>query len=85
MFVPGATTVRSVEFEESPLYVAEIVVFGDVPTEAEAVTRPPAVIVAAAGTMELHFTLPVRSPAVPFEYVPVALNCSVSPAVRLTG
>jgi len=81
---PGATTLRVV-VTVSPLIVAVTIVVA--PTEAEAVTRPPELIVATPGADEfvkLHVTLLVTSPVVPFEYVPVASNCSDPPVVRLT-
>jgi hypothetical protein len=50
---------------------------------ATAVARPPLLIVATEVSKELQLTLAVRSWLDPSEYLPVAINCSVTPAGTL--
>ena len=61
---------------------AVIVIF-IVPALDEVVTRPVLPIGASVVSEELHATEVVRSCFVPFEYVPVAVNCSVAPGAML--
>jgi len=46
---------------------------------ATPVAKPPVLIVATLVLDELHVTVVVRFCVVPFEYVPVAVNCCVAP------
>jgi hypothetical protein len=48
------------------------------------VTRPPADTVATLGTLELHWIESVRGCAGPEEKLPVAVNCPVPPAGRVS-
>ncbi len=61
---------------------AVIVIF-IVPALDEVVTRPVLPIGASVVSEELHATEVVRSCFMPFEYVPVAVNCSVVPGAML--
>ncbi len=75
-----ATSTVSVALPLTPPSVAEMVV---VPT-ATAVARPVvAPIVAAATFVDAHATCVVTFCVEPSEYVPVAMNCCVSPAATL--
>ena len=71
----GAVTVTLVEPLMPPLVAVTV--------DAPAVTpfaMPPDEIVAMPTAVEVHVTVPVRFCVVPFEYVPVAVNCCVRPA-----
>ena len=68
-------TVRTVE----PLMSPSVALMLDVPT-ATPWARPVALIVALAVVPEAQVTAPVRSRCEPSLYVPVAVNCWVSPA-----
>ena len=70
----GACTVRVVLPVTLP-DVAETVL---VPA-ATPVARPAVVIVARPVFEEAHVTWPVKFCVLPFEYVPVAVNCCVAP------
>lgn len=48
------------------------------------VANPP-LILATAGDEDAHFTAPVMFFVVPFEYVPVAVNCRASPSATEAG
>jgi hypothetical protein len=61
---------------------AVIVIF-IVPALDEVVTRPVLPIGASVVSEELHATEVVRSCFVPFEYVPVAVNCCVAPEAMI--
>ncbi len=50
---------------------------------ASAVARPPAATVAVAVLLDAHVTVVVRFCVEPSVYVPVAVNCSVSPLATL--
>jgi hypothetical protein len=65
-----------------PLTMPEVAEMVVVPT-ATVVARPPAAIVAAAGFVDAQVTVAVRFCVEPSEYVPVAVNCWVSPAATL--
>src|SRR5262249_55550142 len=74
----AAVTVRTVE-PLTPPSVAEMV---DVPV-ATAVAKPVPEMVATAGVADAQVTCAVRSSVEPAEYVPVAVNCRVSPLATL--
>src|SRR6266508_3077352 len=76
-----ATTV-SVVLPVTALRVAEIVVVPD--AEEAAVARPVALMVATVGFEDAQVTWLVRFRVLPSVYVPVAVNCCVSP-VKLLG
>jgi len=78
----GAVTVKSTVLETVP----EVALIPAVPA-AIPVAKPLAVIVAAAGVLEVQATLAVRFCVEPSVNVPVAVNCTVSPAAidGLTG
>ncbi len=74
----AAVTVSTVE----PLIPLKVALMVEGPV-ATAVARPPLVIVAAEVVTEAHVTRLVRFCVELSEYVPVAVNCSVSPLGRL--
>jgi len=75
----AAVTVTVVD----PLIVPEVAVIVAVPSPtlvASPVVCPAMLIVATVGVSELHCTVPVMFCVLPSVYVPVAVNCCVSPS-----
>jgi len=69
--------------EQEMLPDEAVIVIFIVPALDEVVTRPVLPIGASVVSEELHATEVVRSCCVPFEYVPVAVNCCVAPEAMI--